>query len=287
MIYLRRHEHRCISQTFGGGFRGKNLSQLAVVSVERHGRKKWLPFRSFAFSSSEAIAPIVAAELASAALELPLAFSQAAAGYAVVAVLSLVAGRNMCVDQQGRWLSGYVPAHFRSYPFRLVCPEGRSESVLCVDESSGLVVEDGPDGLPFFDDAGVISPELSKALDFLTQIERSRRATEVAVSALAKAGVIVPWPIQVKSEQGSIEIKGLFRIDERAIGIISDDAFLGLRAASAFSVAYSQLLSTGQLRLFERLARTQDTDPPLSTSPLPDTFDALFGSPDNDIVHFD
>ena len=40
-------------------------------------------------------------------------------------------------------------------------------------------------------------------------MERSRKATDLAVAALAQAGVIRPWQIKVKTEQGEKAIGGL------------------------------------------------------------------------------
>ena len=49
---------------------------------------------------------------------------------------------NLFVGPDGHWLGGYVPASLRSYPFRVLGSEGSGQLALCVDEDSGLVVED-------------------------------------------------------------------------------------------------------------------------------------------------
>ena len=49
-----------------------------------------------------------------------------------------------------------------------------------------------------------------------------------AVAALAEAGVIQPWPIKLKAEQGERAIAGLHRVDEAALNALADDVFLKL-----------------------------------------------------------
>ena len=188
-----------------------------------------------------------------------------------MAVLSLSPNRNMLVAPDGRWLGGYVPAFLRSYPFALVPKQGTDQLVLCIDTDSGLVVEGDAAGEDFVGPDGNISPALKKALDFLNALERSRKATEVAVAALAEAGVIQPWPIKLKAEQGERAITGLHRIDEAALNALADDVFLKLRKASALPIAYAQMLSMGQLGMFEHLARLQAQLRPPPLRPCPRT----------------
>jgi hypothetical protein len=104
--------------------------------------------------------------------------------------------------------------------------------VLCIDTDSGLVVDGNAAGEDFIGPDGNISPALKKALDFLNELERSRRTTDVAVAALAAAGVIQPWPIKLKAEQAERAITGLYRIDEVALNALADDVFLKLHKTS-------------------------------------------------------
>ena len=71
--------------------------------------------------------------------------------------------------------------------------------VLCVDEQSNLVVDGSSAGEEFFDAQGNPAPVLKPAFDAAMALERNRKSTELAVEALAQAGVIRPWEIKVKS----------------------------------------------------------------------------------------
>jgi len=160
--------------------------------------------------------------------------------------------------------------------------------VLCIDTESGLVVDgSAAAGEEFIGPDGNISPALKAVLDFLNELERSRRATDLAVAALAEAGIIQPWPIKLKAEQAERAITGLYRIDEVALNGLTDDVFLKLRKASgALAIAYAQMLSMGQLGMFEHLARLQAQLRPPLLSALPENIDSLFELPGDDIVRF-
>ena len=176
------------------------------------------------------------------------------------------------------WAAMFRPA-FGPIHLRLLPQQGTDQVVLCIDTDSGLVVEGDAAGEDFFDQDGNISPALKKVVDFLNELERSRKATEVAVSALAEAGVIQPWPIKLKAEQGDRAITGLYRVDEVALNALADDVFLKLRKASALPIAYAQMLSAGQLGIFEHLARLQAQLRPPPAGALPESIDSLFEMP--------
>jgi hypothetical protein len=131
------------------------------------------------------------------------------------------------------------------------------------------------------------SPAIQHVLDFLTAVERNRLVTNLAVSSLAQAGVIKPWPITIKSEQGDRTVSGLYCFDEAALNALSNEDFLKLRASPALPIAYAQLLSMGQLGVFENLARIQAQLAPRPVAPLPDSLDKLFDRTDNLEIHFD
>ena len=262
------------------------MPRFAVVSRERHGRKKWARFNGYAFAAANALLPITGAELARAALAMPLAFSEQSGRYTLMAVLSPVPGGNMFVGPDGRWLGSYVPASFRLYPFRMLPQQDTKELVLCVDEESGLVVERSAAGEDFFDAEGNLSPALKPVFEALMVVERSRTATDLAVAALAQAGVIRPWQIKLKTDQGEKAVSGLHHVDEAALAALPDDVFLKLRATSALPLAYAQALSAVQLGIFEHLARlhNQPAAPPVAA--LPETLDSLLEKLGDETIRF-
>jgi SapC len=258
-------------------------TQITAVTRERHAGKKWQRPSGYGFAATNALVPVVGAELGLAALVLPLAFLQEADRFVLVAVLSLTPGRNTLVAPDGRWLGRYVPACFRGYPFRLFPTKETGRLALCV-EADGGAVEAETAGEDFFDREGNLSPILKKIFDFLNEYERNRQATNVAVSALAEAGVISPWPIRIKAEKNEREIAGLHRIDETALNALPDDAFLKLRKSLALPIAYAQMFSAALIRGLEQLTRNEQRPKPATD--LPESLDSLFGLSTDDVIKF-
>ncbi|MCA1793822.1 MAG: SapC family protein [Desulfobacteraceae bacterium] len=95
-------------------------------------------------------------------------------------------------------------------------------------------------------------------LNFLSQVEQNKRKTIQAVAALAEAGVITQWPLKMKYEDQEKPVAGLHRIDEAKLNSLEDEQFLKIRKAGALPIAYAQLLSMENIRMFEKLAKAQE-----------------------------
>lgn len=231
------------------------MSAIQPVSRSRHARLRWRRVDSYAFASSTALAPLAAAEVPRAAHAFPLAFVQQDGEWTLSAVLGLMPGQSLYVGPQGRWTGAYVPAAFRAYPFRAGWNEAR-QPVLCVDEGTGLVVEEG-EGKPFFDEAGQLSSSVTQIWEFLQDVVRSEAVLIQSSKALHAAGVIEPWPITVQGASGAQQIEGLHRINEGALNTMEDTAFGTLRRAGVVGLAYAQLLSMGNLVTLGELAQAR------------------------------
>jgi len=230
---------------------------VVPISAARHTGKAWRRPSSFAFASTEAVVPLVAAEFARAALALPIGFVAQGSAYVPVAVTSPIAGRNLAIGPAGQWLAAYVPAALRSYPFRLGQGPGDDQITLCIDEDSGTIV--AADGVAddLVDAEGKPTLAMKTMLAFLLTMEQSRRNTEHAVAALADAGLIQPWHFQVTIDGHATPAAGIFRVDEAALNALDDTAFLVLRRSGALALAYLQLVSMNQIALFDQWAFAQ------------------------------
>jgi hypothetical protein len=233
--------------------------QITAISKEQFSGKAWRRYTGYGFAAGANLIPLVAIELAYAVPAMPLGFVQRGEDFLMVAVTAVQPGTNLFVAPDGRWLGAYVPAVLRGYPFRLVKPQDREDSVLCIDEASGLVVEEGGEGETFFDEEGQPSKSLKDVLELLSQIERSRIATQAAVDALAAVNLIQPWPLNIRLGEKNITVNGLYRIDEAAFNALNNKAFQTLRKSGVLPVAYAQLFSMNQLTVLQRLSQTQAT----------------------------
>src|SRR5215831_8787403 len=233
------------------------MVNFVPVTMTRHAGRAWRRSGSYAHAAAEAAVPLVGAEFGKAAVTMPIAFVVQEGRYVPMAMMSPVVGRNLFVGPAGQWLGPYVPAVLRAYPFRLARANESEQFILCIDEDSGLVVDTDGTAEAFFDASGNPSPTTNTALEFLSGIERSRRATDLAVAALADAGLIQPWPLKVTTDGQATPVNGFFRVDEAALNSCDDEAFLKIRKSAALPLAYMQLLSMNQVAVFTQLIRLQ------------------------------
>lgn len=263
------------------------MPSFIPVSRDNHAGKRWLRHTSYGFAADRALIPLVAAELTKAAPAMPIAFIEENAALHLVAVMSLKSGKNQFVAADGRWLGAYIPAAMRSYPFALLHPEGVQEPIMCIDTDSDLIVDAGTPGAePFFDEEGAPALPLKNVLDFLGQVEANRAATSRAVTALAAADVLTPWPLQVTTPAGQQTVTGLQRVDEARLNALDSEGFLGLRAVGGLGVAYAQMLSVNQLGVFETLAKLQAQISGVHAQQQA-AFDNSFLSPASEALQFD
>ena len=233
------------------------MAEFAAVTPESHAKKVWKQVTNYTFAASDTVIPLVGSEISKVVPVMPIGFVKQEAGYQVVAITSLQSGKNVYVAPDGKWLVTYIPSALRAYPFRLLKPDNVEESILCIDEASGLVVESTEEGNDFFDDENQPVQEIKDMVDFLCLVQANLLVTEVAVNALADADLIAPWEINLKQGEEVVPVEGLFRVDEAALNKLDDEDFLAVRKAGGLVIAYAQLLSMNQLAVLERLGVLQ------------------------------
>lgn len=236
------------------------MPQITALTPEHHGHKRWQRYTSYTFARERAVTPLVGAELARAALALPIVFLQQDETWFPAALLGLAPDTNLLVAPDGRWRGNYVPASLRGHPFQLARSQD-DQWVLCIDESSELIT-DGPEGEAFFGPDDKPSAAVSEILDFLGNVARSRELTEKACAALARHGCLQPCPITVKTDSGEKQLSGLHQLDEDALNQLDDVAFLELRQLGALPIAYFQAQSLQHLPSLTKLAETRTPPPP-------------------------
>ena len=236
------------------------MVNIVPVDRERHAGKGWRPSQDYSFAAQQVVVRLVGAEVTAVAIAMPIAFVEQSGSYVMVGLMSPMQGRNFFVAPNGQWLSTFVPAALRTYPFSLARIEGRQQVILCIDEDSGRVVDAGmnADVTKFFDEQSNPTAAIRAMLDYLQQVESNRSATDLAVAALADAHVLEPWPLAVQDDtKQELSVEGLFRINEPALNALDDQAFLKLRRLGALGIAQAQLISMQAIAVFRQLAAMQ------------------------------
>jgi hypothetical protein len=171
----------------------------------------------------------------------------------------------------------------------LLPQESSDKTILCINEASGLVVENTQKGNAFFDDENQPTQTIKDILNFLSEVEVNRTVTQQAVDALADAGLITPWKLNLKQGEEVVPVKGLFHVDEAALNKLDNDDYLTLRTAGSLALAYAQLFSMNQLAVLERLGqlRTQILEQQEKAKPQTKNLAGFSLSEDNGSLNFD
>ena len=220
------------------------MANIVSVNREHFGGKAWRRLSGYGFAANLAVVPLGGWEFSQAIATMPIVFMERSPGsYMPVALMALSVGSNVFVGPGGQWMGGYVPAVLRAYPFSLIHTGSQQE--LGIDEDSGVVVDDtGGEGVEkFFEADGTLTATLKSIMELLRLVENGQEKTGEAVSALAEAGLIKPWPLKVPVGNQEVTVNGLHCIDEAALNALDDATFLKLRRASSLVIAYGQLLS--------------------------------------------
>lgn len=240
------------------------MSNIQAVSYSRYAGKRWQRYTNYAFAAQDVLVPLIAQELSKVMMHMPIAFMSTETGFVPVAVLGLVPGKNLFVAPDGRWLTGYVPALYRGYPFQVLCSD-KGEHMLCINEDSGLITE-GPTGESFFDEDGQLAKSVRDLMGFFKKIMIGHTGSVQCCQVLQKHGLIQPWTVTLQTDDaGEHQVKGLFRINGEALDTLAAEALHELKQSGALTLAYCQLFSMQHLPVLGQLMQAHARVVPSST----------------------
>jgi len=268
---------------------------LIPLDSKKHRYDGWKRYSDYKFSAGDLAVPVLFPELSHLMPGYPLAFVRIKdLGFQLVALLGIHEKENLFVNEHEKWRFPYVPAMYRSYPFTLrqTVIEDETKQVLCFDDSSGLFREN-PDAVlgdeRFFDDDGKPQTLLAQLMSFLHSMMSSRLLINRAVQSLASLNLLVPWTLPFANPSSDRPlIKGLFRIDEKALNALNGQMLEILHKVNALPVAYAQLFSMRRADVLLHLYNLRYSKPnEPKTGELPLTLDSLFGEGNDETINFD
>ena len=95
------------------------MPSWTAISPTEHVDSRWLSRKDFANAANLQVVEVLASEIGVVPHRYTLGFVKQGEDYQLVALVGLEKDRNLYVDLKGRWLSEYVPATLRCYPFIL------------------------------------------------------------------------------------------------------------------------------------------------------------------------
>ena len=164
--------------------------------------------------------PIVANELVYMAERFPVVFSGGERPQ-LVTLLSLGA-QNLAINEEGKWVSSYIPLFIRRYPFALGKSSTNSEQkIVLIDKDSELFSLS--EGERLFNEEGEATEILKSAIDFLTFYDDESRVTESIAKEIEESGILEEREITV--EDGDVKrvlVDGFKVVDREKLHQLND-----------------------------------------------------------------
>lgn len=228
-------------------------NSLAPLSSQLHADHGLAIDGGLGFTSVTHAIPLTVDEFASAQRSYPIIFGMGP-NPAPLALLSLIDGVNLYVDQDGKWEAGtYLPAFVRRYPFMLakLSPDAQDLS-LCFDDTSNIITAEAPDKL-FEGDAP--SETTKRILEFCEQFEQAVARTRGFMEELEKLDLLTDGEVTIQQPdmaEPSV-YRGFRMVAEERLQNLRGDQARKMVQNGMMGLIYAHLFSLSQItHLFER-----------------------------------
>lgn len=221
------------------------FKKIEPLEKSKHQELRLSKAKGFGFAKNISAVQLAFSELRYASRFYPIIFP-ADGGCIPQALLSLEAGKNLYVDDNGKWKVPYIPAYFRQYPFRLAKVEKQEDKyVLCLDPDAEHF--SSAQGEPLFTADGEPNEFVEKIIDSLKLYQQELVTTEKLFKELDEKGLIVEKKINFKINQEQKSIGGFKGIDMEKLISLDDKSIARIVKNGAMGLSYEHLQSLSNI----------------------------------------
>ena len=201
----------------------KMFNKLVPLDKEKHKSLKVSMLEDLNFAKDLTFIPVLANEVALVAQTFPVVFT--ADEEPTLVALTSLGGGNLAINEEGKFITRYIPAFLRKYPFALAPKgDGTDEMVVLIDEGASNVSK--TKGRQLFTKDGKESQLLQNSIAFLQEYEQQNILTRRIAKMIADSGILEDREISSgEGEQKQVFVRG-FRVVSREKLNALDDATL-------------------------------------------------------------
>lgn len=202
--------------------KGKKMyKNLTILDKEKHKDLKINPLEDLNFAKSAAHIPLLANEVTQVGAAFPVVFT-AGEIPELTAIVSL-GSESLAINEDGKWITSYVPSYLRKYPFSLASTkENPEQKVILIDEDSSLFSKSK--GKQLFKKGGDKSETLDHAINFLTSYENQMSVTLNVAKLISESGILEEREISVgEGEEKKVLVNGFKVVNREKLNALSDD----------------------------------------------------------------
>ena len=237
---------------------------VVPVTAQRHGDVSIEATHDYGFSASVNAVPLMAVEIAAAAAEYAIVFTEVGDDVLPAAVLGMRGVNNVYVSSDSNWTARYIPAFIRRYPFVFANTPDDKGLVVCIDESHPGVNREGR-GEKLFTHDGKPTAYVRQVMQFLREYQAHFERTRRFGKKVRELGLLEPVQAQVTSPRGArLTMGGMQCVSRKKLRELSPESLAELARTDELELLYLQMFSLRNFtsvkdRLIGRLKEDAET----------------------------
>jgi len=198
----------------------KMYKKLELLSKEKHSNLKINSLTNLLFAKNMASIPVLISETEKIGGTFPIVFTGDESP-SLIAITGL-ANDNLAINEEGKWISSYVPAVFRKHPFTYVnVKENTEQKAVAIDIEAQNISE--KEGSALFDENKEQTQLLKDTIQFLTSYEQESMKTKSLAKIIADANILEDREISVgEGEEKRVLVKGFKVVDKEKLNALDD-----------------------------------------------------------------
>jgi hypothetical protein len=237
------------------------VTNIVPINKDQHADLKIRGDAGFSHVADQHVVPVVAHEFVQAAGDVPIVFVKNAenGSFQPVAMLGMEQGENLLV-KDGVWQGLYIPGIIATYPFRLIPSQHDQNQLMVAIDMDGANVST-EEGQALFD-GDAETPFLEQRKQAVGTYFEHSQVTRGFVQMLVELDLLAERPLSLEVNGRSINLQGVYFVDETKLSQLDDEKFLDLRKRGFLHVIFAHLISLNQIRRLgkfksERMAESE------------------------------
>nr|VFK04745.1 MAG: SapC protein [Candidatus Kentron sp. H]VFK04761.1 MAG: SapC protein [Candidatus Kentron sp. H]VFK08358.1 MAG: SapC protein [Candidatus Kentron sp. H] len=225
------------------------------ISKQRHHDWSVKVGKNYTFARRVNSVPLVAAEFYAAAAEYAIVFAGTEKAVMPSVILGIRERENLYVSDTGKWITRYIPAFIRRYPFVFSSNDDGKTFTVCIDEEYMGCNQQGL-GERLFDTENEQTQYLGNVLEFLKAYQIQFQRTQAFCNKLKELELLEPMQAQFEPKTGGkVSLSGFMAVSRARIKKLPGDKLAKLAKLDELELIYLHLQSMRNVSLIaERVA---------------------------------
>lgn len=219
------------------------MTRIVTLDSRQHRDLRVNPTHGAVFGDAERLVPVVTAEFADLALDMPILVVRDAdtGAFHLAALMGFDDGENLFLDGSA-WQAVHKPLDLQRRPFFAQVGEDGADMMIDLDSP-----RTGLRGEPLFDPDGAPSPFLDHMRSILAALMRGHTASQAFVEHLLDLNLLESVRLAIDFADRPRVLDGVFTLRREGVEALPDQAVLALHHSGELELIHLMLASFGHL----------------------------------------